>query len=363
MEVPKSSATIRDVAKLAQTSPATVSRVLRADGYPVTEQLRQRVLAAAEALQYEERPTAAKKIKQPEEEGPCSGSDCKAIGVLLPNTTNPFYQQAMLGIEKVAQSKGYYALTCNTMRNVQREKDYLEVMYRLGIRYIVISPVSSDSSNMLDYKNRGMQFVLLEQKMEGLEASRIHFDMFKGAIIVTQHLLENGHRKIALATTPLTRWTRMQVYNGYKAALEQANIAFDETLVFISSDEHESVEEGYDFLAGKELGDMLAKRAQDFTGIVCVNDITAAGVIVSLKRQGLSIPKDISLVSFDDIPLASMMIPGLTTVRFPTHDAGMLATNLLFDHIEGITKFPLTMKLAPKLVVRETVRPLSEDPS
>ncbi len=362
MSVPKSAATVRDVAKLAQTSPATVSRVLRADGYPVTEQLRQKVLEAARALQYEQRPVE-KRIKLTEEELPCAGTDCKAIGVLLPNTTNPFYQQAMLGIEKVAQSKGYFALTCNTMRSAQREKDYLEVMYRLGIRYIVISPVSSDSGNMLDYKSKGMEFVLLEQKTEGLEASRIHFDMLKGAVIVTQHLLENGHRKIALATTPLTRWTRMQVYNGYKEALARANIDFDESLVFISSDEHESVEEGYDFLAGNDLGDMLAKRAKDFTAVVCVNDITAAGVIVALKKQGLSVPQDISLVSFDDIPLASMMIPGLTTVRFPTHDAGMLATNLLFDHIEGIAKFPLTMKLAPELIIRGTVRPLNQDPS
>ena len=352
MPMIKNGATIRDVAKLAGTSPATVSRVMRDEGYPVTEQLRQRVREAVETLQYEARP-----VKLASPTSTPAKMLCNTIGVLLPNTSNPFYQQAMLGIERVAQSKGYFVFVCNTMRDINREAEYLKAMYRQGIHNVVLSPVSNDSTNILSYRDKGMNFVLLEQKLEGLEASRIHFDMFKGAVIATNYLLNNGHRRIALATTPLTRWTRMQVFNGYRAALGQVSIELDKKLVFISSDEEEEiVEEGYDFRAGSELGSMLAEHIGEFTGIVCVNDITAAGVMSALKKARISVPQDVSLVSFDDIALASMLLPALTTVRFPTYDAGMLAANLMVDLMEGITRFPMTMKLEPTLIIRDTVQ-------
>ncbi|MBQ3131382.1 MAG: LacI family DNA-binding transcriptional regulator [Clostridia bacterium] len=353
MPAVKNGATIRDVAKLAGTSPATVSRVLRDEGYPVTDSLRQRVKEAVERLEYHARPISAANISN-------AGEDdiSRTVGVILPNTSNPFYQQAMLGIERTAQAKGYYVFVCNTMRDINREAEYLEAMYRKGIRNVVISPVSSnDPTNILSYREKGMNFVLLEQKVEGLEASRIHFDMLKGAIMATNYLLDNGHRKIALATTPLTRWTRIQVFNGYRTALERAGIELDEKLIFISNDEEwENVEEGYDFRAGGELGAMLAEHIGEFTAVVCVNDITAAGVMSTLKKAQVSVPQDVSLVSFDDISLASMLLPALTTIRFPTYDAGMLAANLMVDLIEGITRFPMTLKLEPTLIIRDTVQ-------
>lgn len=357
----KKSATIRDVAKIAGTSPATVCRVIRDKGYPVTDELRRRVTEAIQALHYEARPVSERSPAKRSKPSKTAAAE-RTIGVLLPNTTNPFYQQAMLGIERVAQSKGYFVFSCNTMRDIQRERDYLEAMYLQGICHVVISPVSDNPDHILRYQQKGLSFVFLEQKVSGIEASRIHFDFYKGANMAVNHLIANGHRRIAFATTPLTRWGRIQVYKGYCNALEQAGVGFDERLVFHPSNsvEQESAEEGYDFPAGVELGKMLAQRKEEFTGLVCINDITAAGVMLGLKSSGFSIPEDLSLVSFDDIPLAVMLQPELTTIRFPTYEAGMLAANLLFDQIEGITRSPLTMKLEPTLVIRNTVATIGQ---
>lgn len=266
--------TIRDVAQYAGTSPATVSRVLSGEDYPVAPELRNRVLNAAAQLDYQ-----APAVKTDREMGRGGRRSGRIIGVILPNVTNPFYSQALTGIENIARQRGYHAVVCNTLRDKTRERQYLEMLYDRGIRYVILSFVDFNADNISAFSQKGMCFVLLDQQVDDVDCGRVNFDMFGGAVLAVDYLIRMGHQRIALATTPLVRWTRVQVHRGYKAALEQAGLAYSQGDVFISSPEVEEEEEGYDILAGRQLAEMIAERRGEFSAILCVNDITCVGLI------------------------------------------------------------------------------------
>jgi len=282
----------------------------------------------------------------------------RIIGVILPNVTNPFYSQALTGIENIARQRGYHAVVCNTLRDKTRERQYLEMLYDRGIRYVILSFVDFNADNISAFSQKGMCFVLLDQQVDDVDCGRVNFDMFGGAVLAVDYLIRMGHQRIALATTPLVRWTRVQVHRGYKAALEQAGLAYSQGDVFISSPEVEEEEEGYDILAGRQLAEMIAERRGEFSAILCVNDITCVGLIDRLDSLGLRIPEDISVISMDDIPIASKLKPALTTIRYPTYEGGRLAAMLLLDQMEHASRYGYSMKIEPRLIIRRSVRDL-----
>lgn len=346
--------TIRDVARHAGTSPATVSRVLSEEGYPVGDELSARVRKAVEELEYEYTP---QNRSASDGKGGALKKHTKTIGFVLPNISNPFYSQAITGVENVARQRGYQVMICNTLRDKARERRYLQMLLDMGIRHIILSSIDLKADNIREFSEKGMEFVLLEQQVDDdVNCYHINFDMYSGAVMAVDHLVKCGHRKIALATTPLIRWTRMQVYKGYVAALKAAGLQYDDRQVFISSSEHEVEEEGYDILAGRQLGQMIAERRDEFTAVLCVNDITSAGLIQGLNNAGVRIPEDLSLVSMDDIPFASVFRPELTTIRYPTYEGGKLAAMLLFDRMEGNSKYSLNLNIEPLLITRKSVK-------
>jgi LacI family transcriptional regulator len=227
------------------------------------------------------------------------------------------------------------------------------------VKGVIISAVENNIDNVQKYISKGMHFVLLDQMIESPLVPSINFDSRKGARIAVNHLIEKGHRRIALATTPLTRWTRQETQRGYAEALKAARIGYDKRLIFVSSAETETEDSNYEVEAGKAIAKNFLLSKNNATAILCVNDMLAFGVIKILAANGMRVPEDISIVGFDDIPLAEVFQPSLTTVRCPSYETGKLAGMLLLESVDkGTEQMEITMRTEPQLIERETVKQL-----
>jgi LacI family transcriptional regulator len=342
-------ATIRDVAQKAGVSITTVSRVINNVDYPVSAELRGRIRQIAKNLNYTPN-SAARSLRK---------SLSRDIGVIIPNITNLFYPQTVLGIEAAIHGSGYHLLLFNTLRSRQRENEYLQMLWDRQVKGVIISAVENNIDNVQKYISKGMHFVLLDQMIESPSVPSINFDSRKGARIAVNHLIEKGHRRIALATTPLTRWTRQETHKGYIEALKAARIGYDKRLLFVSSSETEAEDSNYEVEAGKAIAKNFLLSTTNATAILCVNDMLAFGVIKTLAADGVRVPEDISIVGFDDIPLAGVFQPSLTTVRCPSYETGKLAGMLLLESVDkGTEQMEITMRTEPQLIERETVKQL-----
>ena len=205
-----------------------------------------------------------------------------------------------------------------------------------------------------------MKFVQLDQRFEREECACINYDSELGARMAVRHLAEKGHRRIAFASTPLTRWTRKAVLKGYREEMAEQGFQDEAAgLVFIS-EPVEAVESGsYEMDAGCSVAQQILERRADVTAVFCVNDMVAFGVIAELRRSGVRIPEDLSVVGFDDIPFAGSFMPPITTIRCPSYETGRLAAMMLIDQLgDGSKSLNLNMSLQPILIERQSVRDL-----
>ena len=174
-----------------------------------------------------------------------------------------------------------------TRIEVLAEEEYLKTLFEKQVKGVIISSISSNKELIDDLAKKGLHIVALDQTIDGLNASQIHFDYVKGGYMATEHLLKLGHRKIAFISAPLSRPSRKSVYQGYKNALEKYDVNPDESFIQISTKEEETTEKSYEFTNGIALTRNLLKNQNLPTGIFACNDMTAFGVMNELTSQGL----------------------------------------------------------------------------
>lgn len=343
-------ATIRDVANLANVSLATVSRVLNDSAYPVSAELKKKVREAAEQLQYI--PNGSRGLSYGQQ---------RDIGLILPNITNQFYMQTMLGVGDVLVKQGYHLVLCNTVRSAKQERVFVHDLYNRGVKGVILSSVDENADLVDEYGRKGMKFVLLDQKISNLECSGISFDSREGAKIATQYLLEQGHKSIAFATLPMNRWTRTEMYKGYQSALRAASVPVSRRLLYERMPEEVPNYSNLELEAGCMIAKEFLKAGCPATAIVCINDMLAIGIIRTLMQSGVRVPQDVSVVGFDDIPFSGIFMPALTTVHCSAVEMGRLAALMLLDSFENeMQEAPVSMRLSPTLVVRDSVAPPSK---
>ena len=344
----KKNYTVYDVAKLAGTSATTVSRVLNNNGYPVSDKLRKKVIKMVEKLNYS--PNAvAKSLKY---------TSSSEIGVIVPTISNPFYSSAILGIQQQIDSHGFNILLYNTFRHVENERHYLQILYNKRVNGVILSAVAEDGCNILEFSKKGMHFVLLDQKIEGHNCNNILFDSREGARMATDYLINHGHSKVALITTPLTRWTRRQISLGYCDALSENSEIADKPIIFEATAEKEENQLIYENTVGIKFAKQFIESKCDATGVLCVNDMVAFGFIQELNKNSIKVPRDVSVIGIDDIPFASMFSPALTTIKCFAFEIGSLAGSILIDKINGNYSLDASLKIEPMLIIRDTVRKL-----
>ena len=332
-----------DVANAAEVSLSTASRVMNGSDYPVRPDVRNKILLAADMLGYENAKSRQSKKTMD-------------IGVLIPNITNPFYPQMILGIESVALDYSSNIFVCSTLRNRDREQQYLKLLYEKKVEGVIISSVDKKAEYLSKYIQKGMKFVLLDQKIDNANCPYINYNPYDGARKAVKTLLDYGHRDTVFITTPLTRWTRQEVFRGFREELESSGVSFNSEMVFELREEKEGVNEGYELSAGQALCKMYLKSKVKATAALCVNDMVAFGFMQEIQRSGLKIPDDISVIGFDDIPMSSLVYPPLTTVRQNTYECGRLAAKMLFEQVLDKEDYSFTVSLEPQIMIRESIR-------
>lgn len=306
-------ASIKDVAKEAGVSIATVSRVLN-DVDVVNEETKKKVNDAIEKLDY--RPNiVARSLKT---------QKTRTIGIVIPDISSQFYPEIVRGAEDVANIYNYNVILCNTDLDVQKEIEYLKVLREKMVDGIIYMS-SSLAENILNLLNNlKLPTVLVETKGEDNGYPSVTIDNEKAAYDATSYLIKKGNKKIAyVGVKPDTPNASALRFQGYKRALIENGIEYDENLVQFGGLKATDGRDGMEVILGKAKID----------AVFCASDEIAMGVINILRDNGIEVPKDVDVIGFDNIYASSIYYPKLTTVEQPMYDMGSVGMRMLIKII------------------------------
>ncbi|GAK55520.1 transcriptional regulator, LacI family [Candidatus Vecturithrix granuli] len=325
--------TIKDVANLAQVSIATVSRVLNNTG-PVRSELEERVLDAVRKLSYQPN-KMARSLRR---------SESLTIGVLIPDSRNPFFAELAKGIEDTCAAVGYTVVLCNTDEQTEKAIHYLNTLYQQRVAgLIVVSPgqIAAHLQRLLD---RRFPLVIADRPLPLLETDSVVADNYSGACQAMQHLLGSEHRRIGLIVSDRYLETVRLRWAGVEDTLRMAGIALDNHLIYSKGDF--LPQSGY---AGAE---MLLKQEHPPTAIFAFNDLMAYGVLHYAQTNGWQVPEGLAVIGFDDIMMSSYTNPSLSTVAQPKYELGQKAAEMLLRRFQQSNAPFQQIVLPTSLIVR-----------
>jgi LacI family transcriptional regulator len=328
--------TIYDVAKEANVSAMTVSRVINNKGR-ISEATRIRVRKIMDELGYVPNTVARSLVLQ----------ETKMLSLLITDITNPFYTTIARGAEDAAMRFGYKLLFGNSDENINKEKDYLDMILSTRVDGVLFAPAGDPSIEHLRLlEKRKIPFVLLDREVPGVESDRVLGDSKEGAKLLVEHLLELGHSRIALINGSSDTSTARNRLQGYKEALTQRDIGFDPQL---------ALEVTFRGLENESVLSPLFALEKPPTAIFAANNFLAISIIRSLKSMNLRVPEDISLVGYDDLGFASELNPFLTVAVQPAYQFGYEGIGLLIDRIQGTAASePRTLLFPSEIVIRSS---------
>jgi LacI family transcriptional regulator len=327
--------TIKDIAKQAGVSVATVSYVINKSRF-VSEELTGRVLEAIEELGYS--PNAiARSLRQ---------KSTKMIGLIVPDSSNPFFAEIAKGVEDAGYESGYSVILCNSNASIERELVYLNLLHSKRVEGIIFFATTTQVEQIHPFVKAGIPVVIFYRDMAGVDVDTFRIDNFHAGYLATEYLIRLGHNQIACIQPASPATPSGLRVEGYKHALKEAGLAWNEKLM-PRGDNRVS--------GGKAAAEVLAKGGQSFSAIFSTNDAMAIGAIRTLREFGYQVPDQVSIVGVDDIILASYTEPPLTTVAQPKYQAGCQAVQFLIQRIEGgYNEGPRSVQLEIKLVERSS---------
>ena len=327
--------TISDVAKRAGVSPATVSRVMQG-AKNVRPDTREKVQRAIDELGYVPS-VAAQSLRS---------KRTRSLALIVSDITNPFWTTIARGVEDVAQRHGYSVLLCNSDENLAKQHQYLDFLISQQVDGVIIAPYDSDARNLEKLRKRNIPTVLIDRRIQGWDVDSVLGDSVSGAISLVRHLIQLGHTRIAMLSGPATTSTAKDRIVGYCMALAEAGIPVDPALIKSGEYKHAS---------GEELIDELLDEGLEPTAVFAANNALAMGVVSSLGKRGSRIPQDMALVSFDDLPNTSRLLPFLTVVAQPVYELGVNAAQLLLSRLDSeVSLRPRHVVLPVRLIVRHS---------
>ena len=319
---------IQDVAKEAGVSVATASRVLSNSSYPVSQALKKRVIKASKDLNYT--PNLLGKMLK--------SNSVMAIGVIVPTLQNPFFNQVILGIEAAARNSDYEVIIFSSHRSVEQERKNIMTLLQNRVMALIIMSIDDKPDALQNYMDCGGTVALLESDFRLSGGVRAEINYFEAGELAASHLVETGHKNIAFLTSPLTKNYRRRVLDGVKHCFEKNKISFSDSDVFVANAEEESDTGLYEFELGRKLVKDFMKQRKKYSAIIAINDITAFGIIQALTQNGINVPDDVSVISFDNITYSEMISPPLTTVELHSSAMGSTACKLLISSVLGSTE-------------------------
>jgi LacI family transcriptional regulator len=308
---------IKDIARMLNTSTATVSRAM--NNHPaIKKETKERVLKLIEEVGY--RPnTIAKNLKM---------QISNTIGILVPNIGHDFFALAISAVEKVISDAGYSAMICQSHENYHKEVEAVRTLINNRVAGVVasISQETKSPEHFLDLQHNDIPVVFFDRCFsEGINASKVITDDFSGSLRAVKYLIKTGYKRIAyLAGSPNLNVSQDRL-KGYRKALEDANIVIDEKLI---------VHCGMEKQGGKNGLQQLMQRDEKPDAIFCINDPVAIGVYQQIGVYGMKIPEDIAVIGFSNSEISSLVQPPLTTVDQSVQKMGERAGKLLINQID-----------------------------
>lgn len=330
--------TLRDLAKTLGLSISTISRALANDPR-ISRETRQQVKQAAKELQY--RPSIlARGLKT---------RRTMTIGLIVIDVTYPVYASIARGVEDEAHPAKYNVIICNSDSTPSKEHQYLENLLEKGVDGVLLTPVGGPAAQWQVLEGEGIPFVLIEGDGEESASNSVRVDHTRGGHLATNYLVTLGHRDIGLLSGPTSfPWNRL-LLAGYQQALAEAGIPFRSSLV---------IEADLDLASGYYAASELLSSTEPPTAIFAGSDVTAYGALRALSERNLSVPKDISIVGYGDIPIARVLSPPLTTISYDSYQIGKTSARRLFKMLEDAEGCAVThLVIQPELVVRKSSAP------
>lgn len=354
--MPKSAVvTIRDVARDSGYSASTVSIVL--NNAPLSRYIpgdtKQRIETAARRLGYRPNPLARSLRSQ----------RSNVVGVMVFDITDPFCTLIIRGIENSLYQANYLSLLADAHNEPRRFERYLEMLLDRRVEGLIVIAnwLVTDIKLLADLTQKQVPTVIVGREIGIDTVSTVSVDNEAGARTALDHLYRLGHRDIAFLRGPKSLASSGLRWKGIRSYAKSAGIRLHAKLI---AELPESLDPNSSFEAGANLTSELLRCGKSFTALMAYDDVTALGALRALKKKGLRVPEDCSVVGFDDVSQAALSLPSLTTVRQPMEAMGTLSTGIVLDAITGVhqkREVPVVRRKVPaELVVRESTRQKSK---
>lgn len=328
--------TIKDVARLAGVSTTTVSHVIN-DTRHVSDELRTRVLAAMEELNYHPN-VLARSLRR---------GETRTIGLVVPDNSNPFFAEVARIVEDVGFENGYSVILCNSDGSLEKEAAYISVLIAKQVDGVIFIAAGSKHEHLHELTAQGIPVVVADRDIPQTLADVVLVDNEKGGYGATRYLLSLGHRRIACIAGPSDLTPSADRVRGYRRAQEEAGISIEEGWI---------VPGDFRYQGGEAAAAKLLRLGEPPSAIFACNDVMAIGALRTLRNAGLQVPGDVSIIGFDDIPLASAVSPALTTVAQPIAELATLAAQCLISRIQNDREDEPRQRsvLETRLIVRDS---------
>ncbi|WP_027721881.1 LacI family DNA-binding transcriptional regulator [Maridesulfovibrio zosterae] len=326
--------TILDVARLAQVSTATVSRVINSPE-TVREETREKVLRAMKMCNYKYNALARG----------FATKRSNTIGLIIPNINNPVFAKSTMGVQEYADQKNIKVILGNTSYKYSQEENLINALRESQVDGLIITTTNPKGKVIKSLVDEGVPLVLLFSTIKGGAISAVGVDNYRGGYLATEHLISLGHKRIGMVAGNFNVTDRgYHRWHGYKRCLKDNGIAYDKELL---------VQTEHSLIGGRNSIKTLLKLSSPPTAVFCSNDYIALGASKGARESGLNLPEDLSIVGFDDMPTASYMVPSLTSIRQPAYEMGRRACEILLQIMADPTT-PVQHMMETKLVVRES---------
>jgi len=346
--------TIRDVARESGYSASTVSIVL--NNAPLSRYIpgetKERIHVAARRLGYRPNPLARSLRSQ----------RSNIVGVMVFDITDPFCTPILRGLENALYQASYLSLLADAHNEPHRFERYLEMFLDRRVEGLIVIAnwLMTDIKVLADLTERQVPTVIAGRALEVENISTVSVDNESGAALALEHLYRLGHREIAFLRGPKTLASSGQRWKGIRNFAQSVGLKLDAKRI---AELPESLDPNSSFEAGAQLSTQLLRGGKSFTALVAFDDITALGALRALKKKGLRVPEDCSVVGFDDVAQASLSAPALTTVRQPMEAMGSMSAGMILEAIKAVNQkktIPVARRKIPaELVVRESTQPLT----
>lgn len=330
--------TIYDIAKKLNLSPATVSRGLQ-DHPAISKKTKKKIFDMVDAMGYRTNHFARNLRKQ----------HTKTIGVLVHELNSNFITSVLAGIEKVTAEEGYDIIIAHSSESFSKEAANAKNLFDKRVDGLIAS-LAFDTTNLEHFKpftDKGVPILFFDRVEQDGNNTVVIIDNAKCGYVATQHLIEQGCKRIAHITSSLKRNVYSQRYKGYKDALFDNGIGFDESLLLVGDlSEKSGIDSAMKILKMNPMPD----------GAFITNDFVAAVCMRTLKEHGISIPDDIAIVGFNNDAIGHLIEPQLTTINYPGNDVGEIAARNLINHLKGISNIHQTNTIIVRsdLIIRKS---------